>query len=122
MSALSGLAENPERVNFMFEDQKINKEGLYFVKLFIDGVLRYIIIDDRFPVDHKGNSLFSKPKLDRKKNKEIWVMLVEKAYAKIFGYYSALQLGLNGESLNTFTGAPTEDINTSNPNFWKELY
>jgi len=84
--------------------------------------MRYIVLDDRFPVNKNGDALFSRPKLDRKKNKEIWVMLVEKAYAKLFGYYAALQLGLNGESMNTFTGAPTVDLHTTHSRFWEELY
>ena len=33
-------------------------------------------------------------------------MLLEKAYAKVFGSYQAIETGLTGVALNTLTGAP----------------
>lgn len=34
----------------MFEDQKFNEQGIYYVKIFQAKVWKYIIIDDCIPV------------------------------------------------------------------------
>ncbi len=38
-------------------------------------------------------------------------MLLEKAYAKVFGSYQAIESGLTGIALNALTGAPFEYLN-----------
>lgn len=59
-----------------------------------------MVIDDYFPL-HGGKPFFSKDH-----NGEIWVMLLEKAYAKVFKNYQAIESGLTGIALNALTGAP----------------
>jgi len=38
-------------------------------------------------------------------------MILEKAYAKVFGSYQAIESGLSGIALNALTGAPFEYLN-----------
>jgi len=38
-------------------------------------------------------------------------MILEKAYAKVFGSYQAIESGLSGIALNALTGAPYEYLN-----------
>lgn len=38
-------------------------------------------------------------------------MLIEKAYAKVFGNYQKIEQGLTGVGLNALTGAPFEYLN-----------
>ena len=45
---------------------------------------------------------------------ELWVMLLEKAWAKIHGSYLSIRAGWISEALNTFTGAPYEAIENVN--------
>lgn len=59
MSSISSLAEEPQRIIRLFENQTINKEGVYFVKMNIDGVVRYIILDDYFPCDDNHEPIFA---------------------------------------------------------------
>jgi calpain-15 len=39
---------------------------------------------------------------------ELWVLLLEKAYAKIYGNYEKIEAGLAGNALKDLTGAPYE--------------
>jgi calpain-15 len=73
--------------------------------LFIDGLWRCVVIDDYFPL-HGGRPIFAKDH-----SEEIWVMLIEKAYAKTFKNYQAIESGLTGIALNALTGAPFEYLN-----------
>ena len=61
---------------------------------------RNIVVDDFFPVF--GN----KPFFTRDHRGELWVMLLEKAYAKVYGSYQSIESGLCGVGLNALTGAP----------------
>lgn len=49
-SAIRILAENPSRVLSLFENQTINENGVYYVRLCRDGTWRYVMIDDMVPV------------------------------------------------------------------------
>lgn len=70
---------------FIFRD---NDAGLYAVKLFWNGQWHYIITDDRFPCEN-NELVYAKPK---GKN-EIFIMLLEKCWAKLFGSYKTSTKG-----------------------------
>jgi hypothetical protein len=53
------------------------------------GVLREVVVDDYIPVDEKGNALLAKPA----NGKEIWVLILEKCWAKLSGSYSDIAYG-----------------------------
>jgi calpain-15 len=57
---------------------------MYGVWFFIDGLWECVVIDDFFPT-HNNKCVFSK-----NNRNELWVMLLEKAYAKVFGSYQAI--------------------------------
>jgi hypothetical protein len=66
------------------------------------GALTEVVIDDFIPVfSTTDRPVFCKPK-----GKEIWVMLIEKAWAKIKGSYGNISSGCPHEVLNTFSVAP----------------
>jgi calpain-15 len=54
-----------------------------------------------FPVIN-GNCAFSKGN-----GTEIWVMLIEKAYAKMYGNYEVIEGGNPAHAMFDLTGAPT---------------
>ena len=55
------------------------------------GVLKEVIVDDYIPVNQQGDPLFAKPAA----NREIWVMILEKCWAKLHGSYGAVVGGLS---------------------------
>ena len=62
LSSLSSIAEKPERIIRLFEDQNsLNEKGIYFVKLCIDGTWRYVVLDDYIPCGKNNQAVFSKP-------------------------------------------------------------
>ena len=52
--------------------------------------------------------------------KELWVLLIEKAWAKLSGSYQNSEGGLTSETMEQFTGMPTCNI-TKNDDLWNNL-
>ncbi|CAI2382511.1 unnamed protein product [Moneuplotes crassus] len=105
LSALSSLAERPAMVRRLFVTQEYNKEGIYQIRMCKNGEWVTVTVDDYIPCRYKGGPMFS-----RGVGNELWVMLVEKAYAKIHGSYHALTSGSAQHSLADLSGCPTEHI------------
>lgn len=83
---------------------KFRKRGIYCFRFFKDFNWRYVIIDKKLPtVDYQ--LVFAKC-LDEE---ELWVPLIEKAYAKLFGCYEALRSGNINDGLVDMTGFACEN-------------
>lgn len=89
------MAEKQERVKKLFPVQETNDVGIYMVQLYMMGMNINVILDDYFPC-HEGSTdiIFSNAN-----GNELWVLLLEKAFAK---------LNLNYE--NIIGGDPTESL------------
>jgi calpain-15 len=105
ISALVTLAERPELVRRLFLIDEANAEGLYRVRLCKDGEWVTVTLDDYFPCYPSAGLLFS-----RSQDNQMWVMLLEKAYAKLHGSYMLLRRGRTVEALSDLTGCPAETI------------
>ena len=103
MCALASLAEMPNLVERLFITQKYNEEGLYRIKVCKNGEWMEVTVDDYFPCTAEGGPIFS-----RANGNELWVLLLEKAYAKIHGNYYTLRGGFANEGMMDLTGSPTE--------------
>jgi calpain-15 len=101
-SALAALTERPGLIERLFVTKDITKSGIYRVKLCKNGEWVSITIDDYFPCYPMGAPVFC-----RNEANEIWVMALEKAYAKIHGHYYLLKGGTVAEALLDLTGCPT---------------
>ena len=107
-SSVAVLAyRHPELITDLFLVTEVNPEGVFAVKLHIDGAWKPYIIDGTFPTVHGGSHLkFSYCK----QGNCLWVPLLEKAYAKARGGYEALVSGHIGDALTDLTGFPTVRI------------
>lgn len=102
LSALSALAEFGARFKKIFIADKKTSNGCYAVRLILQGVPKTITIDDYFPCSSNNwwAFAFSGPK-------EIWVQVLEKAWAKVNKSYASTIAGLPSEALSCLTEAPT---------------
>ena len=104
---MASLAEKPDRVKAIFLTKEVNSAGCYALKFYINGECKTIVVDDYFPYcTHKEDWAFSRSNNE----KEIWVLLLEKAWAKMFGSYQRIEAGTTGEALPALTGAPSDFI------------
>ena len=80
-----------------------NECGKYVVKMWLNGVARRVIIDDRLPVDRNYNLICSHT--TNTSYLELWVSLLEKAFLKLTGAQSYAFPGSNsGIDLYSLTG------------------
>ena len=102
LSMLSGLAEVPDRIRELFVSQVVNPQGLFAVKLIQDGVMQEVLVDSYIPIQQHGELQFS-----RTNGPELWVIILEKAYAKLKGDYASIGSGGKPEhAISDLTGAP----------------
>lgn len=98
--AVLGAQENLlETCFWRYDDFK--EHGVFVCRFFKDCNMIFVIIDDRLPVKVKdGKLIFA----GNKDPNELWVPLIEKAYAKLHGCYKALIGGFSHNGLADMTG------------------
>ena len=94
LCALATLAERPHLVERLFVTKEYKVNGAYRMKINKSGVWHELTIDDYMPCALEGQPIFT-----RTHGNELWVQLLEKAYAKLHGSYEALRNGHPNEAL-----------------------
>ena len=110
LCAIACLAEMPALVERLFMVKECNEEGLYRVKVCKNGEWQEVVVDDYFPCFPNGGPLFSKGN-----GNELWVLLLEKAFAKVHGGYRNIVGGSPYEALMDLTGCPTATYSFKDP-------
>jgi len=85
--------------------------GSYGVRLYKYGVWNPMIIDDIFPVLHEAawtNENRGMAGAHTKEAAELWVSLIEKAFAKYYGSYVELERGFVHHALSDMTGCESD--------------
>ena len=100
LTSVACLCEFPGLIMNLFKTKSFNKDGFYEIALFIDGKPQIVIVDDYLPVEKSTG----KPCYSQSKGNELWVMLLEKAWAKVNGGYANIITGLPSEALEFLTG------------------
>jgi hypothetical protein len=114
MCALASLVEFPEMIDSIFGEAWLalseehgrpmhDDQGLYELRFCMHGQWINVLIDDYLPCKGPTQGLV----YSCANGPELWVSLIEKAYAKLQGSYSNIRLGLPDEGLLDLTGAPT---------------
>lgn len=136
LSALAVIAEKPSLVGKLVISKTLPETGKVIFKLFIDGFWREVSVDNMLPchpTSTETTASHSHPKkklknrapyslvFSKAKSSQLWVPLLEKAYAKAHGSYEAISGGTIREALLDLTGAPCETIDFSSRCFDSEL-
>ncbi|MCB0640271.1 MAG: hypothetical protein KDC44_01465, partial [Phaeodactylibacter sp.] len=97
---------NPEAIRQLITD---NKDGTYTVKLYADKRGRVkedyteITVTNAIPLDANKKQPYAEAG-QGKESVELWVMILEKAYAKLQGGYGKIEGGFGTEGLGAITG------------------
>ena len=94
------------------DDQKdqtelgMRDDGVYTLKMFLEGQPRDVVVDDCIP----WNDGYQFYQLSGQNSDEMWLPILEKALAKVYGSYMRLENGTIGELFSTLTGCPSLTI------------
>ena len=89
LNALALLSNKPDELCKLFLSGEFSGRGMYVVQFYKDGLWQKVTVDDRIPCDKDTFiPIFSR----NKRPEEIWVMILEKAYAKLHGCYEVSPL------------------------------
>ena len=113
LSSLAALSLIPDRIKSLFVTTDVNAAGIYVVKFLIYGKSYNIVVDDYFPYDPKTR----RPAFTQTKGNEIWVLILEKAWAKINGSYENTISGLTNDALSFLISAPSTVIDHWYPKY-----
>ncbi|XP_004309330.1 PREDICTED: calpain-15-like, partial [Fragaria vesca subsp. vesca] len=105
LSAVAVLTE-VSRISEVIITPEYNEEGIYTVRFCIQGEWVHVVVDDWIPCESPGKPAFA----TSRKGNELWISLLEKAYAKLHGSYEALEGGLVQDALVDLTGGAGEEI------------
>lgn len=86
LSSITALAERPKLIEKVFITKKANAYGMYKLRLRKLGFWLTIILDDYIPCFPEGEPIFGKCA----EVNQLWVVLIEKAFAKMYGKYGTL--------------------------------
>uniref|UniRef100_A0A8R1I4C6 Calpain catalytic domain-containing protein n=1 Tax=Caenorhabditis japonica TaxID=281687 RepID=A0A8R1I4C6_CAEJA len=101
MSAMALIAERPDVLDEIVPRKEYSHYGVYQIKLCVEGEWKVIIVDDLFPCYRNTNSMA----MAVGRRNQLWVPLIEKALAKVFGSYSKLHGASLAQGLTILTGA-----------------
>ena len=108
LSVLGSLCKFPELVEKLFYFKEKTKEHIYGIYFYINGHKKLVLIDDYVP--YVGTN-FKQFAMSKSEENEIWVALIEKAWAKINGNY--IRIGCGGspnEVFDVLTEAYSEEV------------
>lgn len=106
MSAISALAEHPERVDkIMISDQE-ESAGIYAMHMYSLGVPFTQIVDDWMPMDSSNKLMFA----GLGKDGSSWGSVVEKMFAKWYGNYEHMVGGWMQDAVSALNGSPSLEL------------
>ena len=105
------LKSGEKLIEDLFLHTKQTKEHVYGVYIFINGVWELVLVDDYFPYI---GSTFKQFAFASSQGNELWVSILEKAWAKINGCYAKIGCGGSPhEVFDVLTEAYSEQVSVS---------
>lgn len=99
----------------MFVTKEVNSESIYAVNITKNGEAQQVIVDSYLPCLN-GQPIFSSAHGD-----ELWVLIMEKAWAKVHGSYERIVGGQAHQTLRDLLGAPGYEHETNEEGIWDEI-
>ena len=122
LSAIGSLCKFPKLINRLFYSKEKTKEHEYGIYIFINGLWELVLVDDYFPY---SGSYFKQFAFGSSRGNELWLSLLEKAWAKINGCYAKIGCGgTPNEVFDVLTEAYSEYYVVSandKDNLWKKM-
>lgn len=100
-------------IDKMFVTKQTSLTGAYAMRMFKNCQWETVIVDDHFPVladSFKSTPCAGAAFAHSKDFEELWVPLLEKAFAKYYGGYASLEHGYVHHALKDLTGYDSEEI------------
>ena len=122
LSAIASLCKYPSLIEKIFFIKEKSIEHCYGCYLRINGIWKLVLLDDYIPCI---GYLIKKFAFSHANGNELWVILLEKAWAKINGNYARIIGGDPHEIYELLTNAYCEKILFSNENedeIWKKYH
>lgn len=113
MAALASISEEEHRIRKMFASDKNIREGIFGVYTYFGGEYKQVVIDNFFPCSKQ------KPVFSRAHGKELWVMILEKVWAKLHLSYQKICVGQAYEVFRDLLGCPSYYKKTNEKNLWE---
>jgi calpain-15 len=126
MSILGKMSHRRDLIFGIFRTNYVNKDGLYQIYYYdeVDQKKKIMFVDHYFPyhcnynkkIDKDLGSLGAKPN-----GNEIWVLVLEKCYAKYEGGYANINYGTTLSELYWLTGGLTKQMKTNDDFAWRNI-
>ena len=110
LSSIAVLGNRQTRDKFVFIDgeDEWRQCGACCLKFYNGGKEQFVIVDDHLPLYESGDFIFT----STPSGTEMWPMLIEKAFAKLYGSYSVIEGGLVDVCLSELTNGIPETFYT----------
>ncbi|CAD8174818.1 unnamed protein product [Paramecium octaurelia] len=108
-------AAKPQQIKSLFQS---HDSDFTTVRFCIDGDWQEITVDHHFPYNEEKQKVAYSKLVDG----ALWAMILEKAWAKLYGSYQQICAGFNRTTFKVLTGAPTNKFRTRDPNFKEIIY
>lgn len=98
VAAASCVAQTPKRIRKLFVTDDLNENGVYTVQLYSMGIPVTVTVDDYLPFMWENNA-YKLRYAAASEDKALWMPILEKAAAKLYGNYEQLIGGNLGPAI-----------------------
>jgi hypothetical protein len=102
LCALACISEFEEVTKTCFNEPQNPQLGVYRVRICKNGWWQVVTMDDLLPTE-RNIPVYAK---NREEPNELWVSMIEKAYAKVHGSYAAIRAGDPAQAMSDMVGGP----------------